>query len=335
MKLLPHPNDLAAGRALLSRPLVPLARLVGFLYLTGPFDRIAEVLPELPDPIETSGAIYERPAALLQPFLPILAEFEQLKHPTARPYRVLDGAGNELPAMEAIDLWLSHHLLVQELEAINSLLCAPCGCTLCCIGPEADMNQAFFEIPLHPAEAQRFSLPAIDTAASRAATPYQEPPLHRDAAPFYATGPALYHWQSGWSLILPQGAACPHLEPSGRCRIYPDRPEVCRRPQIFPYALEAIPGQQAGGITTYQARRALLAVWDCAPMCRLCRTKSPPLPRRANWSRSSAGIRPDEAAAAFLSTQWRRMSLLSVTTCSPRASAPLRYFFSVEESIFP
>lgn len=263
MKNPPPIEKLATGRALLSRPLLPLARLVGFLYLTGPFDRLAEVLPELPDPIETNGAIYERPAALLQPFLPILEEFEQLKHPTARPYRILDEAGDELPAMEAIDLWLSHHLLIQELEAINSLLCAPCGCTLCCIGPEPEMAQEFFEIPLTGGECQRFPLPVIDNETSRATTPYQEPAMPCNGSPFYATGPAIYHWRSGWSLILPHGAACPHLEASGRCRIYPDRPEVCRRPQIFSYALEAVTGQQAGGILTYQARRALLAVWDC------------------------------------------------------------------------
>lgn len=263
MKNLPSPHDLAAGRALLARPLLPLARLAGFLYLTGPFERIAELLGELPDPIEIGGVLYPQPAALLQPYLAILQEFEQFKHPTARPYRIIDESGNELPSMEAIDLWCSHHMLVQELEVINSLLCAPCGCTLCCTGPAAEMDQVFFEIPLHAAECQRFPLAAMDTEASRATTPYQEPPLRRGDLPFYETAPALYHWQGGWSLILPRNAACPHLEPTGRCRIYPHRPEVCRRPQIFSYVLEALPAAQANEVTTYQARRSLLAVWDC------------------------------------------------------------------------
>jgi len=262
MKTLPHFDDLAAGRALLARPLLPLARLVGFLYLTGPFDLVAELLPELPSPIETGGANYENPAALLHPYLPVLAEFEQLKHPTARIYRIIAESGEELPAMEAIDLWLSHHLLIQELETINSLLCAPCGCSLCCLGPENGMNQEFFEIPLANGECQRFPLPIIDSKTSRATTPYQEPAMQRDGSPFYDAGPAIYHWQHGWGLILPQGATCPHLDPSRRCRIYPDRPLVCRRPQLFSYVLEAV-GNPAEGITTYQARRTLLAVWDC------------------------------------------------------------------------
>ncbi|MEW6593969.1 MAG: YkgJ family cysteine cluster protein [Thermodesulfobacteriota bacterium] len=260
----PTTDDLTAGRALLRRPLLPLARLVGLLYLTGPFERISDVLPELPGTIETGGVAYENPAPLLQPHLPVLTEFEQLKFPTSRTWRIINEEGDELSAMEAIDLWIGHHLLMGELEAINSLLCAPCGCTLCCTGPEAAMRQDFFEIPLRPEECRRFPLARIDSEESRATPPDQEPPLHRDHSPFYQYGPALYHWQSGWSLILPRGTACPHLEESGRCRIYPDRPEVCRRPQIFSYALEALSGRPADeGITTWRARRVLLAVWDC------------------------------------------------------------------------
>ncbi|HSR36956.1 MAG TPA: YkgJ family cysteine cluster protein, partial [Desulfurivibrionaceae bacterium] len=196
------------------------------------------------------------------PFLPLLKEYERLKHPGATGYRVIDEIGAEVDAMEALDLWLSHHLLIQELEAINSLLCAPCGCTLCCTGPEPEMSQEFFEIPLQKAEVQRFSLPVIDDDSSRATTPYQEPPLHCGETPFFTNGPAVYHWQSGWSLILPRGSRCPHLEPTGRCRIYPERPEVCRRPQLFSYVLEATVPEQ-DGVPTYQARRSLLAVWDC------------------------------------------------------------------------
>lgn len=263
MKKLPDIDELTAGRALLARPLLPLARLVGFLYLTGPFDRIAEVLPELPDPIESGGATYNNPATLLKPYLPLLAEFEQFKHPTSRPYRIIDAEGNDVPAMEAIDLWLSHQLVVRELEAINSLLCTPCCCTLCCTGPASGMAQEFFEIPLTPEEGTLFPLLAIDTAASRSTTPYQEPPFCRNGAPFYTAGPALYHWQSGWSFILPRGSACPHLELSGRCRIYPKRPEVCRRPQVFSYILDALPAPKTTDMTTYQAHRTLLAVWDC------------------------------------------------------------------------
>jgi Fe-S-cluster containining protein len=70
--------------------------------------------------------------------------------------------------------------------------------------------------------------------------------------------PVLIRWQSGWSLVMPTGSQCPHLEQSGRCHIYPDRPEVCRRPQIFPYMLEPIEDGAA-----WRLRQCLLAVVDC------------------------------------------------------------------------
>jgi Fe-S-cluster containining protein len=79
---------------------------------------------------------------------------------------------------------------------------------------------------------------------------------------------ALYHWQNGWSLILPEGSVCPQLFPdTKRCTVYEKRPEVCRKPQIFPYVLEKTPdtAKRSDGviIPVYMARNKVLAVWDC------------------------------------------------------------------------
>ena len=71
----------AGGLRLLKKPILPLVRIVQLLYLTGPFERIAQILDELGEPIETATTVYEDPPAVLKPYLPALAEFERLKQP--------------------------------------------------------------------------------------------------------------------------------------------------------------------------------------------------------------------------------------------------------------
>jgi Fe-S-cluster containining protein len=156
---------------------------------------------------------------------------------------------------------LQQQVLVAELERINSLLCGPCGCTLCCEGPEADMVQEFFEIPLAPDELDLFPVSRHDSTASRSSGSLDENELAIDGLSFYRlAGPRLVHWQSGWSLILPRHSRCPGLEPaSGHCRVYATRPWVCRRPQIFPYMVEPL----ADGSGSYRIRQSLLAITDC------------------------------------------------------------------------
>lgn len=257
-----------SGLALLAKPLLPLARIVQMLYLTGPFATVAEVIDELHEPIETNTATYDNPGDLLRPHLDLLREFERFKRPQPPLARILDEEENPIEPMEAIALYVGQQLLTRELETINSLLCAPCGCTLCCVGPDAQQQQTFFEIPLQPEETSLFDLPQINSRQSRETTPYREPPLLRDNHPFYQTESALYHWRHGWSLILPRHTSCPHLAPaSGHCTIYPQRPDVCRRPQIFAYALERdqnldveVEGRMVPG---FIGRNKLLAIWDC------------------------------------------------------------------------
>jgi Fe-S-cluster containining protein len=89
-----------------------------------------------------------------------------------------------------------------------------------------------------------------------------------DGAPFYANQAALYRWRKGWSMILPRHSRCPGLDTaSGCCRIYPDRPDVCRRPQIFPYMLDREPrlDTEYDGrmLPAFVIRAKMLAIWDC------------------------------------------------------------------------
>ena len=245
-----------------------LVRLVQLLYLTGPFETVAAVLQEFKEPVETEGATYEHPDLLLRPYLPLLAEFERLKHSLPPSWAVYGENGEVVDPFEGLELWVTQQALAAELETINSLLCDPCGCTLCCTGPEPGMSQEFFEIPLTEAETRLFSLPVTDSAASRRSTALSEPPLAVEGQPFYARGPGLFHWRNGWGLVLPKNAACPQLEAENdRCRIYPQRPRVCRRPQIFAYILERWPEKNGGAEgeirPAYRARRKLLAIWDC------------------------------------------------------------------------
>lgn len=265
-----QPSPFAAGLQTLGHPILPLIRLVQLLYLTGPFATVAEILPELREPIETNAATYDDPPRRLQPYLEILQQFEGLKDSDGLPhpaYRIVDEQGAELAPFEALELWVNHQALRQELAGLNSQLCAPCHCHLCCLGPEAENRQQFFEIPLLPQEVAGFPLPRVDSGESRATSALAEPSLRRDHQPFYQTAAALYRWRTGWSLILPRASACPNLEKDpGGCRIYPERPEVCRQPQIFPYLLERRPELDRPGAETrptYLAPRKLLAIWDC------------------------------------------------------------------------
>lgn len=252
---------LHAGLGLLRQPILPLVGMVQFVYLTGDFAWVEEVIGQMPDDIETGYTRYQDAPALLAPYADLLQPLVALKAGEPPDERVVDAEGRAVDAMTATGALVAQRILTRELERINSLLCAPCGCTLCCVGPDAEMQQAYFEIPLQPGEHELFSLARIDSEASRAQRVDDDTPLHVDGRDFFdRPNPALIHWQTGWSLILPTASRCPHLEGSGRCRIYSNRPQVCRRPQIFPYMVEPAEGL---GQAVWRLRQTLLAVTDC------------------------------------------------------------------------
>ncbi|MDD2464624.1 MAG: YkgJ family cysteine cluster protein [Desulfobulbus sp.] len=254
-------DALHKGIALLTQPVLPLVSMVQFLYLTGDFSSVDEVIGQMPPDIETGFATYGDPVSLLQSYADLLQPLVELKAGKAPEQLVVDVDNHPLDAMTATAALVAQNILTRELEPINSLLCAPCGCSLCCVGPEAEMQQSYFEIPLQPGEVVHFPLERVDTPASRASLIEDEPALQVENRDFYQRpDPVLIHWQPGWSLILPTASRCPHLEQSGRCRIYPHRPHVCRRPQIFPYMLEPLKDK---GQATFRLRQSLLAVVDC------------------------------------------------------------------------
>jgi hypothetical protein len=255
------------GKSRLEQPILPLVRLLQLLYLTGPFAKIAEILPELNEPVDTGAVLYDDPHSLLAPYLPILQDLEHLKNGRSLTCSIADEQGETADLLESLELWTAQGILAAELEEINSLLCGPCRCTLCCTGPDKEMVQQFFEIPLAETETRLFELPTIDTAESRRHSAMDEPPFTVEGRPFFEAGPVLIHWRNGWSLILPTDSSCPNLEEkSCCCRVYPERPTVCRRPQIFSYVLEA--GKSAArrgetAVASFTARKKILAVWDC------------------------------------------------------------------------
>ena len=260
-------NELQEGMGKLEQPVLPLIGMVQFLFLTGDFATVDEVICQMPPDIVTGFATYTDPVALLQPYADLLQPLVTLKAGQVPPQTVVDLDHTRVDALTATTAMVAQAVLSRELEQINSALCAPCGCTLCCIGPDTAMKQCFFEIPLQPDEVDRFSsLLCIDTPISRSTRSNDEPVLQVQQTDFYQQpDPLLLHWQTGWSMVLPTGSRCPHLEKEGRCRIYPDRPQVCRRPQIFPYVVEPI---ERKGQQLYRLRNALLAVIDC-PYVRL------------------------------------------------------------------
>lgn len=251
----------AEGLQRLRQPVLPLVSIVQFLYLTGEFTSFAEIIDQLPGDIETGYTVYPNPAANLTPYLDLLAPLAALKSGEMAADLVVDMHDQPVDNATAVMALVSQAIVTRELELINSALCAPCRCTLCCVGPDAGMRQVFFEIPLTQDEWRQFPVEQIDTAGSRAKQAGDSLPLEVAGAPFYAgAGPRLVHWQHGWSLILPRDSRCPNLEASGRCLVYPSRPQVCRRPQIFPYVVEPVSHQ---GRAAFRLRQSLLAVVDC------------------------------------------------------------------------
>ena len=273
--------EAAEGLDLLKRPVLPLVNMVEYLYLTGPFKKTNEVLNRLTKPLELEGVRFENPRQMLNPYETVLQEFEVIKGEkklsVSLPF-IVDEKQKPLAKRQALEVWIKQQILSQELERINSVLCGPCGCVLCCTGPNSEfdalsgfrgeMKQEFFEIPLKGSEVDIFALKRVDTEDSRQLTAQSDPSLQLEQKPFYKHEMALYHWQNGWSLILPEGSVCPQLFPdTKRCTVYEKRPEVCRKPQIFPYVLEKTSdtAKRSDGvlIPVYMARNKVLAVWDC------------------------------------------------------------------------
>jgi hypothetical protein len=266
-------EDFQAGLDLLKQPALPLVSMVCFLYqLGGSEAKVEDIIAEIPEPLETAYTVYNQPRKLLRRHLAHLHLLEGAEVFSAvEAAEVVDESGQPVDAVTARVALISQCVVQDELEAINSLLCAPCDCSLCCVGPDKSMQQEFFEIPLLDQETELFSLTRHDTASSRsnlAINPAMDDdalriaghPLYQNAdqRPDQCSGPELFRWRNGWSMILPKESSCPALAESGRCGVYSDRPQVCRRPQIFSYILERtdLPGQQ-------MLRNALLAVTDC------------------------------------------------------------------------
>lgn len=257
--------DFQEGIRLLRQPVLPLIGMVQFLFLTGDFTTVDEVIGELPADIETAFATYADPVESLQPYTDLLQPLVAFKKGQGTQQTVVDLHLQPVDTFTATMALVAQDVLTRELERINSALCAPCGCNLCCVGPDQQMQQFFFEIPLHAEEVDCFPLERIDTTLSRMSRSDDETALRVHNTAFYhSPDPLLVHWQNGWSLVLPTGNHCPHLEKLSRCRIYPQRPQVCRRPQIFPYVVEP----SAAGHQVLCLRNSLLAVVDC-PYVRL------------------------------------------------------------------
>jgi Fe-S-cluster containining protein len=265
----------------LKQPILPLVKMVEFLYLTGPCKTVSEVLGRLMKPVTLEGLYYENPQQLLQPYESVMQDFAVIKGEkklTAGFPFIVNEKQVPLARRQSVECWVMQQILDRELEDINSMLCGSCGCVLCCTGPDSKfdplsgfkgkMKQEYFEIPLTDSEVDLFALARVDNGESRARTAQSSHALHVNHVAFYKHEMALYHWQNGWSLILPRGAACPQLaEDTKRCMIYTKRPEVCRKPQIFPFILEktAEMAKRSDGvqIPVYMARHKVLAVWDC------------------------------------------------------------------------
>lgn len=252
-----------AGLRLLRHPVRPLLSIVEFILLTGGFATVEEVLALLPESIETETAHYKNARRYLQPYV---GELERCHNGIADqgfgiPI-VLDGDGEPVDSAAAKRALLAQQILEKELEAINSLLCGAHTCTLCCTGPDAAMQQEYFDIPLQAGEETLFpDLGWLQSGQANAAT--QELDVLAVTWQKAQSGAVLARHRQGTSLVLARLGRCPALDGQGRCSIYAKRPKVCRKPQIFPYLLEQEQGCGPEGRPVYRLRNTLLAVMDC------------------------------------------------------------------------
>ena len=253
-------EELQDGRELLRQPVLPLVSMVQLMYqFSGPGTKVADIIAEMREPITTDSTAYAEPDTLLRRYL---EQLQMLEDAEANA-EVVDTSGKPVDAVTARSALIRQGIAEAELEEINSRLCAPCHCRLCCIGPEQAMEQEFFEIPLQDSETELFPLARHDRPESREtsalASAMHDNPLLIKGRPFYqGPAPELVRWRRGWSMILPKKSSCPALEKNGRCTVYTERPQVCRRPQIFGYILE--PLEERG---KYMLRNTLLAISDC------------------------------------------------------------------------
>ncbi len=75
----------AEGLTRLKNPVLPLVHIVQWLYLSGPFRTVTEMLPQLSEPIEMDHGTYHEPAALLQTHGEALRHLEASKMPPPPP----------------------------------------------------------------------------------------------------------------------------------------------------------------------------------------------------------------------------------------------------------
>ena len=259
-KPLSNPRDTEEwSRALevLKRPLWPLIKLIQVLYLAGEYRDLKALFNDLPGEIELENGPYDNIQRRLNEYSDLIEGMLEPFYLDHDVPKVLLG-DETLPPHEAYTAQLRQKLIERELEGVNSLLCSPMGCDLCCVGPRDDEKNLFFDIPLKMEEVDTIGITTFDTPLTRSSSPYDEQSLSIEKRPFYELGPVVITWRTGPSMILPRGERCPKLSRDVRCTIYPQRPWTCRRPPIFSYVLD-----RTGADGDFSLENKLLAIIEC------------------------------------------------------------------------
>ena len=115
------------GLWLLQHPVLPLFRMVQFLYLSGPFAGVEEVIAQFSEPIETQFARYEEPAAIMAPYLPLMKDIEPLKNTEKQAIPlIVDGHDAPLNRFTAMESWVSQLILVKIKDKWDRVRTLPC-----------------------------------------------------------------------------------------------------------------------------------------------------------------------------------------------------------------
>lgn len=226
---------------LLKTPVSPLMSFVTITFFAGDYQDIGQLIDGIPDSLTIKGVTYERARETMAEYLDILCRQNVLKAgKNLKPDKiVVDLEMKLVGSSKAVVFDVKHSVITRELKRINSLLCLDHGCVECCRGPHNSHRDCFFELPLSSDDLEFFRVSKVNTEYTRSTHAFAEPDPVFEGKKFYAHPPTMYHWEKGWSLILPRETYCPNLDvEEGKCIIYQKRPEVCRLTQIFPLVLD-------------------------------------------------------------------------------------------------
>jgi hypothetical protein len=226
--------------------------------------------------------VYENAAAYLALHADLMQPLVALKAGEPLLDQVVDSAGTAGGRHDRHRGPGGQRILTRELEQINSLLCGPCNCTLCCVGPEQRWPRPISRFRCNPAKSNTFSVERIDSPISRALRVDDEPSLQVGQPRFFRPS------GSGADPLVgrlePDSAPKEPVSESAGCRALPHIfGPAAGLPPAADFSLYGGTDGSTNAGTRFSGCGRPFWRWWTVRMFVCCRTRSLPMPRPANW----------------------------------------------------